>query len=683
MEILHETNQFISFLENNERWLIRRLLYYAGNSGYTTDQILTSEHNKSLIKGVIDSVIETAIRYGITFTNLHPDNPIRLFGKKKAFTCANMGISFSTCLHYFYMARQSFQDLIDEMSPPDTHHHRFHNFIALCFHDFEESVIGEWKSFPHEEAIQPEQSSQQTSGGKLYQSVFESLIDPILVYDSYDQAFYWNPAGMKLTGSAQDLNNDYRIIEFPDELLFLKEKIIVFSNSERKEELFEREFNTLEGPRYFKIILKKTLDIGNRFKGVIVVFQDLTDQKSTQNNLEEAKRKAEEADRLKTSFLANMSHEIRTPMNAIIGFTELLLNERHTMADRSEYLKLIRRSSNDLLNIIEDIIDIAKLESKQLKIKYKACKINTICEDLRILYTETLRRYGNQEEVKLILSVYNNNKDLEILTDGERLKQVLSNLLNNSVKFTNRGYIEFGYKKIDTSSILFFVRDSGTGIPETMKERIFDRFFQLEKHASLNLGGAGLGLAICKNIISLLGGEIWVESIEDKGTEFYFRIPLKEAPKHPTIDTAGRSGLLKDNQPDLSGRNILIAEDDDINYMFLKEILLRTGAEIMRARNGLDAINMAESTEKLDIILMDIKMPHVDGIEATKYITSVRPDIPIIAQTAFALEGDKKRCLDAGCCAYITKPVDKHKLFVLLERYLLSNTKMNKEVIKT
>jgi signal transduction histidine kinase/CheY-like chemotaxis protein len=509
-----------------------------------------------------------------------------------------------------------------------------------------------------------------------YSSLFKNLPAPVLLFDLSGVLVNYNDQAARLLKEIRPIDSssneivDVRIInlfQFP---------LIDFGGSNEVSHSYQTSLVTNHGTRQFRVLLQKMTNFSGVSTIFIAMLEDITLQVETELNLESAKNKAEEADKLKTAFLANMSHEIRTPMNAILGFTELMLNEKFDNADRTEYLKLVRKSSNDLLNIIEDIIDIAKIESNQMKIKYKPCKPYDLLSDLKIIYNETLHRYGTYHDVELILQVDKSDQELNIYTDGERLKQVISNLLTNAVKFTNKGYIKFGFTRIDTSNLFFFVRDSGIGIPENMRERIFERFFQLEKTMALNVGGSGLGLAICRNIIKLMGGKIWVDSEEGKSSDFFFQIPCREVSLTSSSENVQQEFI---DFPDWKDKRFLIAEDDEFNFIFLREIFQKTGACLIRARNGLEAIHAIETGENIDLVLMDIKMPEVDGLEATRYISRIKPEIPIIAQTAYAMESDRAKCINAGCCAYMTKPVDRQKLFQLIHHQL---TTLQKKQIK-
>jgi len=387
--------------------------------------------------------------------------------------------------------------------------------------------------------------------------------------------------------------------------------------------------------------------------------------------LEIAKERAEESDRLKSAFLANMSHEIRTPMNAIIGFSNILNETEVSEPEREELLQHIVNNSNTLLHLIDDIIDIAKIEAGQLTIEKKNCAINKVMQEIFETFVERKKtQFKKDIDLKLIAGV--ENPSFSIYTDPLRLQQIISNLLDNALKFTEKGIVEFGYILDDTNEIpviKFFVKDSGIGLTTDQQKQIFSRFTKIENDKKKLYRGAGLGLAICKNIVGLLDGEIYVESEINKGSVFYFTIPY--------IKITDREKLIIESQKTIPeykwpGKTILIAEDEDSNYRFLEMVLSKTEARLLHAENGKQVLDLYQKNE-VDLILMDIKMPEMDGLEATRAIKRIDNEIPIIAQTAFAMENDEKMSLDAGCNAYISKPIRKQKLLELLNEYLNDN----------
>ncbi len=397
--------------------------------------------------------------------------------------------------------------------------------------------------------------------------------------------------------------------------------------------------------------------------------RDITQRKEDEKELKKAKEKAEESDRLKTAFLANMSHEIRTPMNAILGFSELLSLDDLSNEERGEFVKLIQNNSNSLLNLINDIIDIAKIESGQLQILIKEFDIDKELEDI-LRNFEKIKINHEKEHIKFALNTPNYNQNLVIISDQNRINQVVSNLLGNALKYTKEGEIEFGYKIISQKNkdfIQFFIKDSGIGIPKNKIDVIFDRFRQADDTHTRTYGGFGLGLAISQNIAKLINGIITVESIEGTGSTFYITIPLKIS---KTIQYFEKEETEQKASLTLEGRTILIAEDVESNFQLLQTYLSRTKVNIVWAKNGQEAVNECRENPSIDIVLMDMQMPVLNGYQATQEIKTFRSDLPIIAVTAFALAGDQEKILEAGCDFYISKPLKVEVLFETIKKYL-------------
>ena len=416
-------------------------------------------------------------------------------------------------------------------------------------------------------------------------------------------------------------------------------------------------------------ILVTPIFIEGGIVGAYGIYRDITDRKRIEKSLIIAKEKAEESDRLKSAFLSNMSHEIRTPMNAILGFSGLLSDPESSEEEKNEYIEIIKERGNDLMRIISDIIDVAKIESGQLKISIKDCKVNRLLEDIHTTFTQIKQKQG-KNNVDLIIHLEVPDHEFTILTDPQRLRQVITNLVENALKFTESGAIEFGYAiKEDVGigkSIEFFIEDSGIGIPQEMHAVIFERFRQVDDSHTRTYGGTGLGLTICKNLTHLMGGELNLQSEVGKGTRFTITLPMwtiSSQREEPAEDKT------KTKERDWKEKVILIAEDEESNYTFLEHVLKRTGVKLLWAQNGMEAVNIAQ-TEKIDLILMDIRMPGMDGYEATEIIKKGNKSLPIIAQTAYALKGEKELSIGSGCDAYISKPIDIIELMGLLSTHL-------------
>jgi len=394
----------------------------------------------------------------------------------------------------------------------------------------------------------------------------------------------------------------------------------------------------------------------------------MIERKSNEDKLKLAKDAAEESDRLKTSFLTNMSHEIRTPMNAIIGFSNLLLKPDLTQRKKSEYVAIIRNNSGALLKIIDDIIDTARIEVGEVRIEEVNVNLNSIMEEILTATTEMKGKEG-KKDINLILKKGEKDDQFKVKTDPHRIRQILSNLISNSIKFVNKGYIEFGYR-IEEDDLLFYVKDTGIGIPQHKQEFIFEPFRQAEETYTRKYGGTGLGLTICKNLLTMFGGKIWLESEEGKGTTFYFTIPYKKA----DITSASEQKELDEVQvPEKYNwieKNIMVAEDVESNFELVKELLEKTAARIVWVKDGEEAIDTCRNNESIDLILMDISMPKLDGLSAAVAIKKFRQKLPIIAVTAFAKAEEKEKFLNSGCDDYIAKPIAEEELMDAISRHL-------------
>jgi signal transduction histidine kinase/CheY-like chemotaxis protein len=390
------------------------------------------------------------------------------------------------------------------------------------------------------------------------------------------------------------------------------------------------------------------------------------ERKEYVNTLRVSKERAEESDMLKTSFLANMSHEIRTPMNSIVGFSELISRKSTPAEKKDVYAQYISNSSKALLALMDDIIDISKIEAKQLKITKTNVKVN-------LMLTELFEFYNNfivttkQEKITLKKHFAINDSDFCILCDTVRLRQILNNLINNAIKFTNEGFVEFGYIIPNNATILFYIQDTGIGLASEKTNLIFDRFRQGDDSTTRKYGGTGLGLAISKKLVNLMGGQIWVESELEKGTTFYFSLPMIIPSSSEAILQVG---FQKTPSQALKGKTILIAEDEDTNYFFLQEILSPTHVSIKRASNGLEAIEIVKNNPDISLVLMDIQMPIMNGYEATQEIKKINPTLPVVAQTAYAMAEDRAKGFRAGCNGYLSKPIKPEDLLNVLKQFL-------------
>ena len=415
------------------------------------------------------------------------------------------------------------------------------------------------------------------------------------------------------------------------------------------------------------IVFVSQIDPEDTDLGIAFSILDISDIKKVQRELIQEKERAVESDRLKSAFLDNMSHEFRTPMNAIIGFTELLVSPYFPEKQRNEYYKIVQNNGRKLLRLIDDIIDISKLSSNQLELHHKNFSLHQIMVDLYDIFSEYVsKKHGDAVELKLTEPV-DKNFDL-IFNDDFRIKQVLSNLLSNSLKYTSKGFIEYGYS-INNEEINFFVKDTGLGIKKNHAKYVFDRFRQSDDSFTREHGGAGLGLSLAKGIVELMGGQIVLESKWQKGTTIHFSIPIVNPANK--VDSEMQFNARKYN--DWSNKTILIAEDEELNYRYLQTLLSPTNANVKWVDNGQKAIDYVNKYPDVNLILMDIRMPIVNGLEATKIIKSTNHGIPIIAQTAFAQSNEKDHYINGGCDDFIPKPINSSHFMSVLEKFLNTN----------
>lgn len=391
---------------------------------------------------------------------------------------------------------------------------------------------------------------------------------------------------------------------------------------------------------------------------------DITELKETEIALLRAKEKAMESDNLKSAFLANISHEIRTPMNGVLGFLELLSDESLTVETRNQYINIIRRSSKQLLQLINDIIDISKIEANQLNLDIHECNINTITRDIFLFYQKD-KLLLEKDNLELKIELPLNDEYAKIYTDESRLSQILMNIVDNAVKFSNQGQIVIGYRHADKKTIEFYIKDTGIGIPKDQYHLVFERFRQIDGSTTRKFGGTGLGLSISEGLVKLLGGSIWFESEPGVGTTFYVTLPY-----NPVNRRILEPDLIEESIADWGNKIILIVEDDEINFELMKTMLEPSNAIIIHAASGEDAIRIFSNNQSINLVLMDIRLPGINGYQAMRYIKDQNPSIPVIAQTAFAMSEDNQKCLEQGFDDYIAKPINRKLLYKIIQKQL-------------
>jgi signal transduction histidine kinase/CheY-like chemotaxis protein len=398
----------------------------------------------------------------------------------------------------------------------------------------------------------------------------------------------------------------------------------------------------------------------NGEKALFEIFLDITERKVAEAELVKAKEKAEESDRLKTAFLNNISHEIRTPMNAIVGFAALLSEPDTDDLERKSYIDIIMQSSNHLLEIISDIVDISNIDAKLAKSVEREVNVKAT---LKMLYDQFLPR-SEEKNLKLLVEYGLPDQDLLIRTDSTKLTQILSNLVNNAIKFTDEGSIKIGIRHMD-GFLEFHITDTGIGIPPLHHSKIFNRFYQVQNSTTRMYEGTGLGLSISKANVELIGGRIWLDSYPGKGSTFYFTIPYKKMTPYSMKKT---ELVMPDDHIFPDKKKILVAEDIESNFKLIKYFLSRSNVDVLQATNGQEAVEMCLSDRGIDMVLMDIKMPVMDGFTAVRLIRKAKLMVPIIAQTAYS--DDRDSALAVGCNGFISKPFDKKSLLKVMSDYM-------------
>ncbi len=497
-------------------------------------------------------------------------------------------------------------------------------------------------------------------------NILEASLNEIFVFNAESLYFkYVNFGALKNLGyspeniktlTPPDIQPDYRVASF-------RKLLAPLASHEKTVIQYETRNRRMNGTFYPVQVHLQFFEYSNE-RIFLAIMQDITERKLWENQLIEARKKAEENDRLKSIFLANMSHEIRTPMNAIIGFSDLLHSRTPDEAKRELFIDIIRSSSNRLLGIINDILDISKIEAKQLSLSNSECSI----AEIFIKSTEAFRKSDlliEKPDVSLHLNLPLKYSKFKMVTDRNRFQQVLDNLLTNAIKYTETGKVETGFK-VKTQSekkyLEVYVRDTGIGIPSDMKDLVFERFRQVEE--KVYHAGAGLGLSISKGIVDLWGGQIWFTSRLNKGTTFYFTVPVIETKevKDQTQDMWG-DGLM------IANKTILIAEDDYSSYMYLKELISGENLEILYAENGQILMDMLEKSHP-DLIILDMNMPLKSGFTCLREMQKKGIKSGIIVQTAYAMAEERERCFSLGCQGYIAKPVDKGELYKVINQVM-------------
>lgn len=525
---------------------------------------------------------------------------------------------------------------------------------------------------------------------EYFRALIENSSDAISVLDEKGTVIYQSASFEKIMGYAKEERVGQNVLKYiyqddKKRMLRLFVRKIKIRNAIVK--INFRAYHKDGTLRYLEGIAKKLLH-STKVQGVVVNYRDVTKRKRVEKELKQqnkeyaalnteyiaqnkiltiALEKAKENDRLKTAFLANVSHEIRTPMNGILGFIDLLKGVDLSNEEQQEYIKVIEKSGHRMLNTVIDLMDISKIEAGQVKVLISEVDVNEQIENLYAFFKPEVEEKGLQISFKNTLP----GGEAIINTDFEKFYAVFTNLIKNAIKYTPEGSIEFGYVLTGSPQELqFYVKDTGVGVPKDRQKAIFDRFVQADVEDTRAYQGVGLGLAIAKAYIMMLGGSIWLETEVGKGSTFYFTIPNnfngeKIVEKRETISEK------KQKRP-VEKLKILIAEDEKVINKYLSIILKKVAKEILYANTGAEAVEMCRENPDIDLVLMDIKMPVMNGYEATRQIRGFNKKVIIISQTGFAMSGDREKAMKAGCNDYVAKPIKKKILMTMIEKHMFS-----------
>lgn len=497
-----------------------------------------------------------------------------------------------------------------------------------------------------------------------------------------------NPVTIMITNTDGDIN--YVNPKFTEVTGYSSEEVLgknprVLQSGEHNQEFYKDLWDTIlsgndwhgefhdkkkNGEDYWEsAVISPVFDENGEISSFVAVKEDITEKKKIIQDLIVAKEKAQESDRLKSAFLATMSHELRTPLNAVIGFSSLI-DEEMPVDQITSFAQMIHSSGINLLEIVEGILDLTLLESGEMKPHAERFMLAPFMENMMKLAQDEQKKAGKpQLEIECVN--LNSDEQIQLYSDPQKITKIFSHLFRNAFKFTPSGKVEFGYligTNGETDQIRFFVKDTGIGIPENQKSVIFERFRQADDSRTRRFGGTGIGLTIAKRKTELLGGQIWVDSEPGKGSTFYFTIPAVDPQfQHPKTTEQNND---QKKQAIFSDRTILIVEDEDSNFDLLKYMLINSDLSIVRAADGQDAVDLCLTHPEIDLVLMDINLPNLNGYEATKIIKKRQPKLPVVAVTAFAMDGDRERSLSNGCDEYLEKPINRQQLFTLLRKFL-------------
>lgn len=499
---------------------------------------------------------------------------------------------------------------------------------------------------------------------KIISTAIEQNPAAVVITDQEANIEYVNPKFTALTGysSEEVLGKNPRILQSGEMGREIYEELwqAILAGREWRGEFLNKKKN---GELYWEDAnISPVINEKGEITNFVAVKEDITEKKKLWSELVEAKEKAEESDRLKSCFLANISHEIRTPMNGILGFSALLKEPRLSGEEKEQYIELIHESGKRMLSIINNLIDISRIETGEMSLYPGTTSINEVLENIHVSFN----KQAQEKSLSFACEVGLSAKDSVMVTDKARLSQILSHLVGNALKYTSEGEVAFGYKK-NGEMLEFYVRDTGIGISREHQSKIFERFRQVSLDATREYEGAGLGLSLSKKFVEMLGGSMWLDSVPGKGSTFYFTLPYTGFLKSKA---QAKRDSEEEHSPFPSGFTILVVDDDSISRLLLKGVLSGQRVKVILAENGKEAVEKVEQEPDIRVVLMDMKMPVMNGYEATSRIKEIRPNLPVIAQTAFADPDERKTARDAGCDVVLPKPINSEELLAEILRYV-------------
>lgn len=556
--------------------------------------------------------------------------------------------------YFFYLKRKNNKAKLSEKIRKEAENELIESELRLSRAE-KVAKIGNWKIILDTKEIIASKGAVEIYGVKMGQFTLEYIQKMVLS----DYRHLLDEAMINLITKGIPYNVEFKIKTDNDHSIKDIHSIATFDSVNRI--VFGVIHDITDQKKSEQLILEKSKEIESQNEE----YQQLNEELLQINEeLSKSKEQAEESDRLKTAFLQNMSHEIRTPMNAIMGFSSLIISNFDNKPKLEKFSEIINQRCNDLLAIINDILDIAKIESGQLSVNIEECNLEEMYAMLTSFFNVHSKQVG-KEHIQLKLHCNCTKSESTIFTDSGKLKQILINLISNAYKFTEQGSIESGCRIDQNQKLIFYVTDTGIGIPKEQHNVIFERFTQLNPGANRLVSGTGLGLSIVKGLITLLGGEISLISEPGKGSTFSFSIPYKNSEIKPVHEHFS----IEQNSLKTSGKTILLVEDDMYNSEYLKEILIAADYNLIHTEYGREAVQLSIS-KNIDIVLMDVRLPDINGYEATRQIRQIKPELIIIAQTAYASNNEKQKALDAGCNDYISKPTRQDLLIQMIQKHI-------------